>query len=116
MLKFSYRIITSQSLNKNIPIPSAVKTKAMLGYEWARSNREYVTSNEIEIARKLSSYSTIDLGTILEIHRYTAKNRYKVPSDHEHPLAQKWLMYGGEEGRMWSDLVVRNNLPKRRVF
>ena len=116
MLKFSYRIITSEALNKNIPIPSAVKTKAVVGYEWARANREHVSSNEIEIARKLASYSTIDLETVLEIHRYTAKNRYKVPSDPEHPLAQKWLMYGGEEGKSWSDLIVRNNLPKRRVF
>lgn len=116
MLKFSYRIITSEALNKNIPIPSAVKNKAVVGYEWARANREHVSSNEIDIARKLASYSTIDLGTVLEIHRYTAKNRYKVPSDPEHPLAQKWLMYGGEEGKSWSDLIVRNNLPKRRVF
>ena len=116
MLKFSYRIITSEALNKNIPIPSAVKTKAVVGYEWARANREHVSSNEIAIDRKLASYSTIDLGTVLEIHRYTAKNRYKVPSDPEHPLAQKWLMYGGEEGKSWSDLIVRNNLPKRRVF
>jgi hypothetical protein len=99
-----------------VTIPSTVRQKATQGYEWSRINRENVNNKEIEIARKLSSYSTIDLGTVLEIHKYTAKNRFKVPSDHEHPLAYKWLMYGGEEGRAWSDLMVRIHFPKKRIF
>jgi hypothetical protein len=103
---------TAENLSEKFIVPSNVQKIAQEGYDWGRNNRNYCSSKQLELSRILAMQNMIKLSDIIDIHEYTAKNRFRIPSDPDRKEAWIWKMYGGEEARRWSEYIVRVNSKK----
>jgi len=100
-------------MSKKILIPADVKKIATEAYDERLEHNKYGTPKQIEIARQLKTRTYLDLKDVLEIFRFTVKNKQVHLKNKNSRSYLEWTLYGGDAGRDWSERIVRVYLPEK---